>query len=129
MLFVVLLLVNDDVAVDEDVVEEKEASGLEAFAAMLLEHSLTHQDAALHIQRLARRAETALHHGNPSVVGNRVFWTGKKMILPQFLKNKNTPHATPSLLYHISARLRSSRRYAADEVREFEFAPPKKIQS
>ena len=57
MLLGVPLHVHDNVAVDEDVVEQEEPAVLQGLAARLLEDPLTHQDPAIHVERLARVAE------------------------------------------------------------------------
>lgn len=62
MLFVVFLLADDDVAIDEDVVEKKELPGLRSFAAHLCEDALADEHAAGNEQLFTGTAEAALHH-------------------------------------------------------------------
>lgn len=62
VLFVVFLLANDDVAVNEDVVEQEELSGFRSLAAHFCEHTLADEHAARDEQRLTGAAEAALHH-------------------------------------------------------------------
>lgn len=65
VLLVVLLLLNEDVAVDQDVIEQEELARFGLLAAHFGEDSLTDQHAAGDGQRLPRGAEAALHNGDP----------------------------------------------------------------
>ena len=69
VLLVVLLLLDEDVAVDQDVVEQEELARLGLLAAQFGEDALSDQHPARDGQRLARRAEAALHEGDPLRVG------------------------------------------------------------
>ena len=69
VLLVVLLLVDDDVAVHEEVVEEVELSRLRLLAAHLGEDALADEDTARDAQGLPGAAETGLDQRNAPGVG------------------------------------------------------------
>ena len=69
VLLVVLLFLDDDVAVYQDVVEEEELARLGLLAAQLGEHALADEHAAWDGERLTCRAEAALHYPDALGVG------------------------------------------------------------
>ena len=52
MLLIVFLLVDDDIAVDEDVIEKEELAGFRSFSAHFCQNSFAHQHAVWNVKRL-----------------------------------------------------------------------------
>lgn len=69
VLLVVLFLLDDDVAVHQDVVEEEELSGFGSFAAQLCENALSDQHSTWDGQRLTCCAKACFHDPDALRVG------------------------------------------------------------
>lgn len=72
MLCGIFLLLDDDIAIDKNVIEQEELSGLQFLPAGLGEDPLTHEDSARQRERLTRRPKTLLNLGDPLSIGHAV---------------------------------------------------------
>ena len=69
MLLVVLLLIDDDIAVNQNVVEEKKLPGLGLLSAHFRQNAFAHQDSPWHAQLLPRASKAVFDEGDSPRIG------------------------------------------------------------
>lgn len=80
MLLVVFLLSDDDVAVDEDVVEQEKLTRLRSFAAHFREDAFADEDSAWDEQLFTGTTETALHHLYSSCIRLTIYYEVRDLL-------------------------------------------------